>query len=230
MKKIGFIGAYDKTDLILNIAEVLTVMNNKVLVIDSTIDQKAKYVVPAINPTTSYITNYEKIDISVGLYSLNDITNYLGLDSLENEYGYILIDIDNPDMISIFDLNTSESNYFVTAFDLYSLKKGVEILSGIRMPLTLTKILFSNNTEQADDEYLNYLALGMRVQWAANRIYFPLDNNDKEILIENQKVAKINIKNLSKEYKQALTYITEKITGQTNGDAKKAVKQMERIY
>ena len=34
MKKIGFIGAYDKTDLLLNIAKVLTVMNYRVLVVD----------------------------------------------------------------------------------------------------------------------------------------------------------------------------------------------------
>ena len=31
MKKIGFIGAYDKTDLLLNIAKILTTMNNRTL-------------------------------------------------------------------------------------------------------------------------------------------------------------------------------------------------------
>ena len=59
MKKIGFIGAYDKTDLIINMAKIMTVMGNRVLVIDSTIMQKAKYIVPVINPTTSYITNFD---------------------------------------------------------------------------------------------------------------------------------------------------------------------------
>ena len=36
MKNIGFIGAYDKTDLLLNIAKILTTMNFKVLVVDAT--------------------------------------------------------------------------------------------------------------------------------------------------------------------------------------------------
>ena len=58
MKKIGFIGAYDKTDLILNIAKILTTMEKRILVIDSSINQKAKYVVPAIDPTVSYITSF----------------------------------------------------------------------------------------------------------------------------------------------------------------------------
>ena len=66
MKKIGFIGAYDKTDLIIYIAKILTVLNQKVLVIDATINQKARYVVPVINPTTEYVTEYEDIDIAVG--------------------------------------------------------------------------------------------------------------------------------------------------------------------
>ena len=39
MKKIGFVGAYDKKDLILYIAKILTELKNKVLVIDSTIKQ-----------------------------------------------------------------------------------------------------------------------------------------------------------------------------------------------
>ena len=45
MKKVGFIGTYDKTDLILNIAKILTTMKKKVIVVDLTLTQKAKYVV-----------------------------------------------------------------------------------------------------------------------------------------------------------------------------------------
>ena len=77
MKKIGFIGAYDKTDLIIYIAKILTVLNQKVLVIDATINQKARYVVPVINPTTEYVTEYEDIDIAVGFQNVEGIKSYL---------------------------------------------------------------------------------------------------------------------------------------------------------
>ena len=40
MKKIGFIGAYDKIDLILYIAKILTVLIQRVLVVDTTNIQK----------------------------------------------------------------------------------------------------------------------------------------------------------------------------------------------
>ena len=82
MRKIGFIGAYDKTDMLLNIAKILTTMSKKVLIIDSTINQKAKYVVPMINPTISYVTFFEDIDVAVGFNTLEDIERYLGISTL----------------------------------------------------------------------------------------------------------------------------------------------------
>lgn len=76
MKTIGFIGAYDKTDLIIYIARILTAMNKRVLVIDTTFLQKAKYIVPAISPAKTYITTYEDIDIAVGFYDYYSIKSY----------------------------------------------------------------------------------------------------------------------------------------------------------
>ena len=61
MKKIGFIGAYDKIDLVIYVAKVLTALGKKVLVVDSTINQKARYIIPVINPSKSYVTEYEEI-------------------------------------------------------------------------------------------------------------------------------------------------------------------------
>ena len=55
MRRISFIGCYDKIDLILYIAKILVATDKKVLVIDSTINQKAKYIVPVIKPTKAYI-------------------------------------------------------------------------------------------------------------------------------------------------------------------------------
>lgn len=82
MKKIGFIGAYDKTDLILYVAKTIAEMNKKVLVVDTTLLQKARYIVPCIAPSKCYITEYEKIDVAVGFNDLDEIKKYLGVDEL----------------------------------------------------------------------------------------------------------------------------------------------------
>ena len=122
MKKIGFIGAYDKMDFILYVAKMLTALNNKVLIVDSTVNQKAKYIVPVINPTKSYITEFEGIDVAVGFYSFEQINNYL-LNPEETELGYdiILLDIDSAETFENFVMYDAELNYFVTSFDLFSL-------------------------------------------------------------------------------------------------------------
>ena len=166
MKKIGFVGAFDKSDLIIYIARILVELDKKVLIIDSTVNQKIKYIVPAINPTTSYVTEYEGIDISVGFRNYSDIKEYLGMpNSAVFTYDYVLIDLDDPSLIEVFDLYSADRNYFVTSPDLFDLKKGLEILSGIKLPLNMRKIWFSNKMEIEEDDYLNYLSLGYRINW-----------------------------------------------------------------
>lgn len=211
MEKIGFIGTYDKTNLILYTAKLICETEKKVLVIDTTINQRMKYVVPTINPTTSYLTEFEGIDIAVGLYSFEDIAKYLGINSLDEDYDYVLIDIDDPNMVERFNINNDNKNYFVTSFDAYSLKRGLEILSGLKEPLKLKKILYSEFIYKEDDDYLNYLSLGMKVVWDEDRIYFPLQIHNETVMIENQRVSKIKYSSISSEYKEALRYLAEEI-------------------
>ena len=82
MKKIAFIGSYDKTDFLLYVAKMMTVLGKKVLIVDSTIIQKAKYVVPVIHPTKTYVTEFEEIDVAVGFNDMDEVRAYLGYNSL----------------------------------------------------------------------------------------------------------------------------------------------------
>ena len=230
MKKVGFIGTYDKTDLILNIAKILTTMRKKVIVVDLTLTQKAKYVVPVINPTLTYITNFEDIDVAVGFKNETEIKSYLGITEKEKlPYDIMLMDVDDSEMIERFDLINDAKNYFVTAFDLYSLKRGLEVLSNLKTPMQLTKILFAKEILKEDDDYLNFLSLGYKVMWNEYRIYFPIENGDGTVLAENQRVAKIKFKKLSTQYKDGLVYIVGEILNDTSeSQIRRAVKIIER--
>lgn len=229
MKSVGFIGAYDKTDMIMNIAKILTVLGKRVIMIDSTINQKAKYVVPVINPTTSYITEFEEIDVAVGFNTINEIKQYTGTTEEEMPYDIALVDADSEERIKEFDLYNAEKNYFVTAFDMFSLKKGLEILSGLNKPMNLTKVLYSKYELKEEDDYLNYLSLGYKIIWNEYRIYFPVENGDLSVLAENQRVAKIKFKKLSTQYKDSLEFITEDILKDvSSSQIRKAIKTIER--
>ena len=230
MKKVGFIGMYDKTDLILNIAKILTTMKKKVIVVDLTLTQKAKYVVPVINPTITYITNFEDIDVAIGFKNETEIKSYLGITEKEElPYDIMLIDVDNSEAIETFELVRTAKNYFVTAFDLYSLKRGLKVLSTLKEPMNLTKILFSKEILKEEDDYLNFLSLGYKVMWNEYRIYFPIENGDWSVLAENQRVAKIKFKKLSTQYKDSLIYIVGEILNDTSeNQIRRAVKIIER--
>ena len=228
MEKINFIGAYDKTDCIIYIAKILTEMKKKVIIVDATITQKSKYVITTVENKNEYITNYSNIDFAIGFTNYNDIKTYLGMpQSAAFTYDYMLIDIDNSDLLNNFDVYSSKKTYFVTSFDLYALKKGVEVLKRLSLPVEITKVYFSNLMSQSEDDYFNYIATGCRVKWNQDKIYFPLLNEDLDVIKENQRLSKIRFKGLSNEYKTSLMEWTQDICGDSNG-VKKACRQIER--
>ena len=230
MKKIGFIGAFDKMDFILYVAKMLTALNNKVLIVDSTVNQKAKYIVPVINPTKSYITEFEGIDVAVGFYSFEQINNYL-LNPEETQLGYdiILLDIDSAEAFENFVMYDAELNYFVTSFDLFSLKKGLEILSGLRTEVEMIKILFSKTMSKEEDDYLNFLSMTFKIKWNEDKIYFPFEMGDQTVIISNQRVSKIKYKNLTQQYKDGILIITSQITKIDNlNELRKTLKSIEK--
>jgi len=197
LKKIGFIGAFEKTDLIVYVAKILTGTGKRVLVIDTTILQKARYIVPTIVPTKFYVTEFEKIDIAVGFEDLESIDKYLG--GLEKNYDIILVDVDSPEMFDKFGMLNAEKLYFTTAFDNFSLRKGIEIIGDMRAKIEMTKILFEREISEDNDEYLNLLTLTSPIEWNKEKLYFPYDQGDLSEIIENQRVSKIRFKNLSEQ-------------------------------
>lgn len=212
MKKIGFVGAYDKTDIILNIAKILTLFGKNVLVVDNTTIQKCKYVVPVINPTKTYVTSYEEIDVAVGFSGLENLRQYLGLEENETlEYDYMLVDTDNFEGVINFELQGADKDYFVTGFDAYSLKKGIEILNQFGVPTRFTRIFFSKDMLKEEEDYFDYLALGIKAIWNEEKLYFLLENGDLPAIIENQRLFKIRLRNMSNEYRDNIAFLVNDI-------------------
>lgn len=231
MKTIGFVGAYDKTDLLLYIAKIFATMGKKVLIIDTTILQKAKYIVPVISPAKSYVTNFENIDIAVGLYNYSAIKSYLGLpERAVLNYDYIFIDTDSIEGINNFNIKAADNKYFVSGFDAYSLKRGLEILAETNETIKFKKVLFSKNLSYEEEEYFNYLALGLKVKWEDETIYFPFEQGDQGVIIENQMVQRIKFKKLTELYRDSLMYIaTELVENKADViNLKRVFKQLEK--
>ena len=212
MKNICFIGAFDKLDLIMYISKIMTNLEKKILIIDATQLQKTRYIVPTINPTRSYITRYADIDIAIGFESYEAIERYLGdVEGQSMKYDYALIDADDGNVFCNFNNSETVKNYFVTSFDAYSLKRGIEVISQINVPLRMTRIFYSKEMLKEEEEYFEYLALGLKILWNEEKIYFLLENGDQSAIVENQRIAKIKFRNLSNEYKENVVYLVNDI-------------------
>ncbi|MEI3392340.1 MAG: hypothetical protein V8R39_04550 [Clostridia bacterium] len=226
MKKIGFMGAYDKANFMIYTAKVLRLLDYKVLVVDASSVQKIKYIIPAINPTKSYITSFEDIDFAVGFEEWAEVERYLGIryDSNEDEeskinkdiYDYVLIDIDSAERLESFEMENADKNYFVTSFDMFSLKKGIDIFKNVIRPMDLTKIEFAYETSKEDEDYLNYISLEYKVNWNNYVFYFQILGEDNKVFEENQRLEKIRFRRLSIGYKETLSYVIQDICKNEN--------------
>ncbi len=222
MEKIAFIGGYDKTDMLLYIAKILTVLKNRVLIIDSTILQKSRYIVPVMAPTQKYITTYEDIDVAVGFKGFDDIKTYLGVQELE--YEYVLLDIDSSVYYELYQVGPNDKHFFVTSFDLYNLRKGLSVFTKLKTQVNVTKVLFTKDMLQEEDDYLNFLSKNLKVVWNSDIVFFPFETSDLNAIYTNQRQVKIGFTGLSSSYMDSIMFLAEEISGKSQGEIKKAVK------
>lgn len=229
MKIAGFIGVYDKIDMLLNISKILTTAEKKVAILDLTKTQKTKYIVPSIIPTTKYITDFEDIDVAIGFDNLRDLEKYYSTGEEGLPYDIILIDIDSREALCECLELEMDYKYFVSGFDLYSLKLGLDIFQGLFNEIEISKVLYSKFMVKEEDDYLNYLSEKYNIKWKEYRIYFPFENGDMSVAIENQRLQKIKLKKYTPMYKDSLIYISEEILEEQNDiKIRKMIKAIEK--
>ena len=224
MEQIGFLGAYDKKDLLLNVATVLTNAGKSVLIVDATSIQRMRYVVPNIstNQSFSYVSEYSKIDVALGFMSLNDIAQFLRKNL---DYDYIFIDSDNPQTMNSFGIQTMKKIFFVTSYEQYDMLKGAEVLRFVQMPIEVVKVISTTNMTDAEDKLLNSKVANSNIKWSNSRIEFSDMDIDRRAILKNQFSKQISFKSFSKDYKQWLEYLVNIITDNTI-EANKIIKRI----
>ena len=230
MKKIGFFGGFDKTDFIMYMAKIMVEMGEKIILIDASFMQKAKYIIPAVESSKKYVTNFEGIDIAIGFDSMDEIKKYLGVpQTIDLSYDIALINLDTPEGAINFGFGTYEQNYFLTTFDLYSIKKGIEVLGVLQNQIQAYKVLFTKQASKEENEYIDYVTAGSKVEWNPETIYLPFEVGDQTVIYNNQRVSKIKLKRLSNQYKDGLMYIITKIMENSSlGMVKNAFRKVEK--
>lgn len=227
MEKVAFVGGYDKTDLIFYIAKILRTLGNKVLVVDGTVSQKARYLIPTLTPTMMYITTNDEVDFAIGFDSMENLKQYMATEG-NLEYDFILFDVDSRKRYKGFEIMPDDRHYLVTSFDVYSLRKAVEVFKGIEMKTPVTKVYFSKAKSDDEDRYLRFLTKDCNIAFKKELIHVPIDINDIEAIHKNQRDNILRYKSLSTKYLNAIMYMSEEISGESSGSIKRAIRQIDR--
>ncbi len=225
MKKVAFVGGYDKIDMVLYVAKILSTLGKKILVVDGTIAQKARYLVPTLTPTLTYITTNDGVDYAIGFDSMEKLRGYIGGNP---DYDFIFFDIDSKSRYRGFELIPEDKHYITTSFDLYSLRKAVEVLKAVEMKTPITKVYFTRTITEDKDRYLRMLLKDCNVALVKDPIIFPTDLADIEAIQKNQRDNIIRYKPLSSKYLTALLYITEDLSGESANSIKRAIRDIDR--
>ena len=62
-----------------------------------------------------------------------------------------------------------------------------------------------------EEEYFDYLALGIKAIWNDEKLYFLLENGDLPAIIENQRLSKLKLRNMSNTYRENIAFLVNDI-------------------
>jgi len=206
---IAFVGPFDKKDLLLNIAKTLTECGSKVLIVDATLMQRLKYIVPKIsNNSITYISEYLGIDVALGFINLNGIMQYLGNNN-SLPYDFVLIDTDNIQTMNSFMISRIQKIFVVTSYEQYELKRTIELLKYYNQPIGVVKVIISPDIEDKQEEYFNKLLLTETpVKLNENKVEFADTTADRKVKLQNQLMGDLDFRHYSSTFKDSLEYIT----------------------
>ena len=236
MKIINFIGNYDKFELMLYVAKVVKLTQNaSVLIIDSYETQKSRCIVPAILNDDQYITTFEEMDIAVGFKDQKDIVEYLQDHNDDfNNYDYVFIDMNSKEACVNFNSENPNVSFAVSSCDKFDILKTVGLLGEYTEKNKsfvgkMHKIYFYSLLETSDEKYIDYSFNNLDIEWNNKKIYIPLDEGDRSVLIQNQYAEKIRIRELSKTFRNSIVDIATYILGDaTKSFILKTMKNIER--
>ena len=228
MEQIGFIGSYDKKDILLNIGKILASLERKVLIVDATLLQRMKYIVPNVsnNNSPTYISEYQGIDVAVGFMNFAGIAKYLN--STQLPYEYIFVDSDNPQTMNSFMIPRYKKIFFVTSYDQYEIGRMMDVLRYFNQPMQVTRVVFSANNTSQERDYLNQKKEKTPVRFNNTEVAFADTVEDRQATLENQLMRELRMKRYSNTYRDSIEYITALATEGTvsQGEIKRIIKKL----
>lgn len=208
---IGFAGT-ESYDLIMYLAVLLTVSDNKVLLVDNSLERALSLCIPgAVTILAKKKACYGKLDIRKDTCA----------ETLEGEYDYILIDFGQG--AGKEDLKACDTVFLVTDTRLHNMIK-IKSLSGVS---DNTCLLIRDITEGMEEKYLHKLLQekGIRERQC---YYLYLDEADREMAASLQYYHNFSYKKLSPAIRYFLREALREAFGIEEAQLSLAEKKLKR--
>ena len=213
MEQIGFIGFYDKKDILLNIGKIFSYLGKKTLVVDATMMQRMRYIVPKVsaNNSITYVSEYQGTDVAVGFMNLGQIAQYFGANQLN--YDFVIIDSDNIQTMYSFMIPKMKKIFYVTSYDKFEVEKSKELFANINEPMILTKVAISSNLNADESNFLVHTLENNYIKFDKDKeVLFEDSDKNRAVILQSQLVNEISFKKFTNTYKDSLEYITALIS------------------
>ena len=232
MQSIGMYGYVDKYDFVIATAKTLEIMGRSVLVIDATSDEKYKYIIPSIDKSQSYLTQYADIDFAIGFNSYEELMNYLNEKGIDiQRYSYVLIDVENYEGYRKFKNLEINKAYMFIDTNVVSVARNEELIRVMRAEnpekeLVFSKILYRAYMSRAANNYLEEKIGNYAVRWTDEIYEISMDEQDVMVNIDSQYSGLIDIKKHTKTYVMYLCEYISRMLGDVT--AKEVLKEIKR--
>ena len=232
MQSIGMYGYVDKYDFVIATAKTLEIMGRSVLVIDATSDEKYKYIIPSIDKSQSYLTQYADIDFAIGFNSYEELMNYLNEKGIDiQRYSYVLLDVENYEGYRKFRNFEVNKSYMFIDTNVVSVARNEELIRVMRAEnpekeLVFSKILYRAYMSRAANNYLEEKIGNYAVRWTDEMYEISMDEQDVMVNIDSQYSGLIDIKKHTKTYVMYLCEYISRMLGDVT--AKEVLKEIKR--
>ncbi|OZQ68867.1 hypothetical protein CA600_05450 [Paenibacillus sp. VTT E-133280] len=210
MKKIIFIGAADKTHVLLVLGRLLVALGHKVLLVDSTVAQAIRGYLPHASVGRA-VQDYEGMDVAYGYFTPWQLEK--GLDETPS-YDIMLVDTDHTEFVHPAGLHHFNKRVWCWDGKRLSLEKNEELMLRLGLQDAESPITFFEMLDPAIPGHLAAWRAEMRmrhIQWEETVFRFPLDERDAAVDLNNQHHGRIDLRGLTGAFREVLLTMLEQL-------------------
>ncbi|MBB6732790.1 hypothetical protein [Cohnella zeiphila] len=236
MKQIAFLGAAEKSHLLLVLGKVLVKAGLKVLLVDSTIAQTVRGYIPSLNTKpAAFVTEFEGLDVAAGFINRAQLEQYFQhVEGIFPEYDLMLIDTDHTNFIKGYELPDMTARIWCQSLDKLVLQKNAELMQRLclaefaEQPLPFSKLTLSVVPTTMSEAYFESLQTSPGIRWQEPALRLPLDEGNVSAMLDNQHHERIVAKRLSGSYQRTVQELFQLVSGLDRRTAQSALKRTRR--